>query len=280
MPHQARCYPFHSHSPIERRRRVRILRDVIVWRKDRTRPWAGRGKLRNGFEYVLFFVKTAKFKHHVERLRDVRSAKSWWVKYPERYNPWGMTPDNVWEIPIPVQGSWASSELRHACPFPAELVRRMVELSTDPGDVVFDPFSGSGMVAAVAEADGRLPLGTELNKEFCDIYEEVIRPAVAAADKPEIDVDAADLTGRLITLRALKYPKELVRQLFRTGIERSDIEFVYVDAEPFDQSPKSTGYASITCVLSVRNALTDSQIEDLEARIERASSRAPLSSTA
>lgn len=254
-----------------------VLRDVIIWRKDRTRPWAGRGKLRNGFEYVLFFVKSSKFKHHVDRLRDLRSVKPWWVKYPERYNPWGMTPDNVWDIPIPVQGSWASNELRHACPFPAELVRRIVELSTDEGDIVFDPFSGSGMVAAVAEAGGRVPLGTELNPQFCEVYETVIRPTTVSGAKPEIDMDAGDLTGRLLTLRVLKYPKELMRQLLRTGVDRKTLELAYIEAKPFDQDPRNTNYGTARCVIFVRDTLSEAEVEDVRARVERATSRAPLS---
>ena len=254
-----------------------ILRDVIIWRKDRTRPWTSAGRLRNGFEYVLYFVKSSNFKHRVERLRDLRNLRSWWIKYPERHNPWGMTPDNVWEIPIPVQGSWASNELRHACPFPAELVRRMVQLSTDEGDIVFDPFSGSGMVAAVAEADSRKGLGTELSAKFCGIYRDFVRPTVLAEQGFELDVDATDLTGTLLTLRALKYPKDLVRQLFRTGTPRESIVAVYLGAQPFEMTPRSTDYGDISCVLIVDESMTDVELEDLRQRASRAESRAPLS---
>ncbi|MCP2049317.1 UNVERIFIED_ORG: DNA modification methylase [Paenarthrobacter nicotinovorans] len=254
-----------------------VMRDVIIWRKDRTRPWATAGRLRNAFEYVLYFVKSSQAKHRVERLRDVRSLRSWWVKYPERHNPWGMTPDNVWDIPIPVQGSWATSELRHACPFPDELVRRMVQLSSDEGDVVFDPFSGSGMVAAVAESEGRRPLGTELNADFCSTYEKHIRPSVVQFKTPGLDVDAADLTGALLTLRVLKYPKDLMRQLLRTGVARSKLMGAYVDAAPFDMTPKSTSYGAVTCHLLVSSDTTDDEIEALSERIARAESRPPLS---
>jgi DNA modification methylase len=251
-----------------------ILRDVIIWRKDRTRPWTSAGRLRNAFEYVLYFVKSNQFKHHVERLRDLRNIRSWWVQYPERHNPWGMTPDNVWEIPIPVQGSWASNELRHACPFPEDLVRRMVQLSTDEGDVVFDPFSGSGMVAAVAEADSRRPLGTELSET---IYRDYVRPTVLGAERFELDVDATDLTGTLLTLRALKYPKDLIRQLLRTGTPRTTIIAAFVGAEPFEMTPRSRDYGNLKCVIMVPATMSDDDIADLYLRATRAASRAPLS---
>ncbi len=254
-----------------------ILRDVIIWRKDRTRPWTSAGRLRNGFEYVLYFVKSSNFKHHVERLRDLRNIRSWWIKYPERHNPWGMTPDNVWEIPIPVQGSWASNELRHACPFPAELVRRMVQLSTDEGDIVFDPFSGSGMVAAVAEADSRRGLGTELSEKFCATYRDFVRPTVLAEQGFELDVDATDLTGTLLTLRALKYPKDLVRQLLRTGTPRESIVAVFVGALPFEMTPRSNNYGDVSCVIFVNESLSETELADLKQRTARAEARAPLS---
>ncbi len=254
-----------------------ILREVIIWRKDRTRPWAGPGRLRNGFEYILYFVKTSKFKHHVERVRDVRSLRSWWVKYPERHNPWGMTPDNVWEIPIPVQGSWASTELRHACPFPEELVRRILLLSTDEGDVVFDPFSGSGMVAATAEKESRLPLGTELSAEFCRIYADVIRPNVLTADRPIVDVDAADMTGTLLTLRVLKYPKDLIRQLLRTGEKRAALLGAYVEAAPFEMTPRSTDYGAVECKLVLPDNVSQKVLDETQDRVTRAELVAPLS---
>ncbi len=39
-------------------------------------------------------------------LQNIENFKEWWVKYPERYNPKGMLPTNIWEFSIPTQGSW------------------------------------------------------------------------------------------------------------------------------------------------------------------------------
>lgn len=254
-----------------------ILRDTIIWRKDRTRPWTSKGRLRNGFEYVLFFVKSSSFKYQVDRLRDIRGMRSWWVKYPERHNPWGMTPDNVWDIPIPVQGSWASSELRHACPFPPELVKRIVSLSTDPDDVVFDPFSGSGMVAAVSESEGRRPLGTELNPEFCRTYEEHIRPAQLQASSTSLDVDSLDITGTLLSLRVLKYAKEVTKQLLRSGLPRANILGTIVLAADLSAAPKSSPYASLRCLVITSDTASELEVSELKEVTERVSRVTPLS---
>src|SRR5439155_7245663 len=139
-----------------------MLRDIIIWEKNKTLPWSGRGRLRNAFEYVLLFVKSESFKFHVDRVRDRVRLEQWWVKWPERYNPLGKVPTNVWRIPIPVQGAWKNTDVEHMCPLPPDLVERLILLSSDPGDVVFDPFAGAGVVVAEAQRLGRRGLGIEL----------------------------------------------------------------------------------------------------------------------
>lgn len=254
------------------------LKEVVIWRKDKTRPWAARGRLRNGFEYVLLFARTSKYKFNASRLRDHRSLKSWWVKYPERHNPWGMTPDNVWEIPIPLQGSWASDDLRHACPFPVELVRRMVELSTDPGDIVFDPFSGSGMVAAVASTNERLAFGTELNPEFVEAFKSRILPEVRAELAEPLDIQSsAIMTANLLKLRVLKYPKELLKQVLRQGIERQLLVGAVVTVDDFAASSGPPPYATVRVRVVVGRDTTDFETKKISDAVRLATSRAPLS---
>lgn len=70
----------------------------------------------------------------------------------------------VWTIPPePFSGA-------HFATFPRDLVRRCVLASTKPGDVVFDPFLGSGTVAQVADELGRQWIGCELNREYAAMY--------------------------------------------------------------------------------------------------------------
>lgn len=228
-----------------------VLRDVVIWRKDRTRPWSGRGRLRNAFEYVMMFVRSSNFKYNLDRLRDNQGFKSWWVRYPERHNPWGMAPDNVWDIPIPRQGSWASAEVRHACPLPAELVRRMLLLSTDPGDVVFDPFAGSGMVAAVSDVNGRIGIGTDINPAFVDAFSSKVLPHIRASVKGENLSSSPDMTRRLLTLRVLKYPRELLRQIARSEVASAGIVAAEVETGPFEMDHKTGAYAKAVVTLFV-----------------------------
>lgn len=250
------------------------LREVVIWRKDRTRPWSHHGKLRNGFEYVLLFVKSNSFTFNVDRLRDTGNLKSWWVKYPERHNPWGMTPDNVWEIPIPVQGSWDNSAFRHACPFPPELVRRMVVLSSDEGDVVFDPFAGSGAVVTGANQEGRRGLGVELNPEYVSLFRKNV-PAGRRGKSDSRPVSA--MTQRLLELRMLKYPKELAKQILREGFTTSQVSAVVMEVESVNYKPARTGYGKIECSVVVSDGLSEIESARLAKLLVDVAGRAPLS---
>ncbi len=155
-----------------------LLREIIIWLKDKTLPWSSRGRMRNSFEYILLFVKSDRFKYNVERLREPSDLEQWWVRYPERYNPQGKAPTNVWPVPIPVQGSWANTTIQHACPLPADLIERMLLISTDPGDVALDPFAGSGVVVAEAQRLKRRGLGVELIDEHIQAFHQTVLPEI------------------------------------------------------------------------------------------------------
>jgi DNA modification methylase len=199
------------------------FRDVIIWQKDRTLPWSNGTRLRNAFEYVLLLTKGPEPKYRLDRLREHSDLKEWWVRFPERYSPKGKAPSNVWSIPIPVQGSWGNGELDHSCPLPAELVRRLVLLSTDPGDVVLDPFAGSGVVLAVAERLDRRALGCEIVERHVEEYERIVKPEIQAL------TPNGSLNGRLdskqaqliVNLRILKF----ARVVMQAVAKRRDVQW-------------------------------------------------------
>jgi DNA modification methylase len=127
----------------------------FVWRKDRTYPWLQEGRLRKQHETILLLSKSKDLPLQIDRLREVENITEWWLRYPERYNPYGRAPSDVWLEKIPIQGTWGKPFLKHECPFPPRLVERMIELSTNRGDWVLDPFAGTGVVAAVSRRLGR-----------------------------------------------------------------------------------------------------------------------------
>ena len=65
----------------------------------------------------------------------------------------------------------------HPAPFPEELVKNCLLLSTKPGDIVFDPFMGSGTTALVAEKAGRRWIGCELDEKYISMTNERLTAA-------------------------------------------------------------------------------------------------------
>lgn len=64
----------------------------------------------------------------------------------------------------------------HPTQKPVPLLERLIEVFTDPGDVVIDPVAGSGTTLLAAENLGRESYGFEIKKEFVRAFEEKIRP--------------------------------------------------------------------------------------------------------
>lgn len=198
------------------------LQDMIIWRKNKTLPWSGSGKLRNLIEYICFFTKAQAFKHRPYRVaeRHLPSAR-WVIGWPERYHPLGRAPANIWDIDIPTQGIWSHTRHLHFCPFPQELVARMVALTTDEGDTVLDPFAGVGTVPAQAAVMGRVGRGIELNESYAEYFRQRVLPSFAREwlqSERYRELEYRDQTTEaveILKLRCLKAGKELLRAFDR-----------------------------------------------------------------
>lgn len=141
------------------------LKETIIWNKLKNIPWHSKGYFKNHFEYIFLYVKDRKYKFNMDSVREISDLKKWWLTYPERYNPKGKAPSNVWEFTTPIRG-WGKSYLNHFCPFPFPLVEKILSLSTDENDSVLDPFAGSGSVLATAYVMDRDSVGFDINKEY------------------------------------------------------------------------------------------------------------------
>ena len=201
------------------------LQDIIIWKKDKTVPWSAKGFSQRKFEYILLFSKSPQFKYNIDavRLCDTSQLKEWWVNYPERYNPKGKALDELWEFPIPVQGSWGDKYVRHFCPLPKELVSRIIAISTDEEDVVFDPFAGSGTVLSQSAYMNRKYIGFELNSEYIEMFKrylsETIEDGRIEYEHSKNRDSQANFEDTIINLRVLKYAKLLLVSLKKANIE-------------------------------------------------------------
>lgn len=149
------------------------LKDLIIWNKTKNIPWNAKGRFKNHFEYIFFYVKNEKYKFNIDKIREIANLKKWWLTYPERYNPKGKAPSNIWEFITPIRG-WGNGYLNHVCPFPFPLVERIISISTDEKDLIFDPFAGSGSAIAMAYAMNRNSVGIDINKKYKERFEEEV----------------------------------------------------------------------------------------------------------
>ena len=77
--------------------------------------------------------------------------------------------NNVWHIaPVP------PNAIDHPCPYPGELVRRLVLLYSDAGDEVLDPFLGSGQTALAALRQGRRCVGYDVERSYLELAERTV----------------------------------------------------------------------------------------------------------
>lgn len=117
------------------------LRQEIVW--DRRRSMVFNARMFPPSDERIYWM-----------VRD-GADHAWNQEATKNLSVWQLTP------PTDVDG--------HPCPFPEALVTRCVAATTSPGEVVLDPFSGSGTTLAVAKQIGRRAIGIELDERYCEI---------------------------------------------------------------------------------------------------------------
>lgn len=132
-------------------------------------------------ESILHLRKTKKFSLNIDEIRIPYGNHT--LKYPARSqaessqysngkkrssvwtpNPLGAKPKDVLEIPTTCNGM--GEKTKHPTQKPEELLRKLILSSSKIGDIVLDPFSGSGTTLVVAEQLQRLWLGCDLNEEY------------------------------------------------------------------------------------------------------------------
>ena len=135
------------------------LKNIIIWNFD----WGGSTNKRfcSRYEYVFWFTK--KKDKYTFNLEDVKIPA---LNYrPDRYKSQLKNPTDVWKISL-VSGN-SPERTEHPAQYPEELIERIIKVSTNPGDLVLDPFMGSGTTAAVAKKLGRNYIDLEQNPLYC-----------------------------------------------------------------------------------------------------------------
>jgi len=124
-------------------------------------------------EKFLWYVKdSSEYMFNLDAIRDPD------VKYPNqkkngklKCNPLGKNPSDVWQIPKVTSGRDRASKERtpHPAQFPLALIDRIIRASSNEGDIVLDPFLGSGTTAISALTNGRKCIGFEVLPDYCEL---------------------------------------------------------------------------------------------------------------
>jgi len=99
----------------------------------------------------------------------------------EEFKAWTR---NVWNIPA---GN-AERDLDHPCKFPLELPRRLIKLYSYVGDVVLDPFCGSGVTLRAAMDLDRRAIGIDISRRYCAMSANRCRQQLLFAPRPTLPV--------------------------------------------------------------------------------------------
>lgn len=138
-------------------------------------------------EDILYFAKSSQFTFNLD---DIRVPQKY---YRERNNMAGANPGDVWTFS---HVHYCSVErLPHPTQKPEALLERIIKASSNPGDVVLDPFVGSGTTCRVAQVLERNWLGIDLNPEYISMSQQRL-------DAPFEGFDSLDL-------RVKRTPKDL-----------------------------------------------------------------------
>lgn len=150
----------------------------ITWQREKGR--GAKSNWKNGMEDIWYAVKNpADYYFDVEAVKMKRKViapyrvngkpKDW--EEGEDGNFRLTYPSNFWDdISIPF---WSMPEnTDHPTQKPEKLYAKLILASSRPGDVIFDPFLGSGTASVVAKKLGRQYVGIELNEEYCMLAEK------------------------------------------------------------------------------------------------------------
>jgi site-specific DNA-methyltransferase (adenine-specific)/modification methylase len=137
------------------------VKNIIIWEKPNAMPNMTRRTLTHSIEFVVWAVKGKNWIFNYESLRELNPETQ------KDGSPKMMR--DVWRFPV-VQGEerlrLPNGRALHPTQKPEALVKRCLVASTKPGDLVVDPFMGSGTTAAVAAEIGRNSLGFDMEEHY------------------------------------------------------------------------------------------------------------------
>lgn len=152
-------------------KRFKVL-NRITWQREKGR--GARLNWKNGMEDIWFVAKSSRYTFNPDAVKQRRRViapyrdggipKDW--EQTEQGNFRNTCASNFWDdISIPY---WSMAEnTAHPTQKPEKLLAKLILASSNEGDIVFDPFLGSGSTSVTAKKLGRHYVGIEQNEQYC-----------------------------------------------------------------------------------------------------------------
>ena len=182
------CADWRSSGAIERvAGKYLVVRNRITWEREK-----GRGAManwKNCSEDIWFCTVSDEYTFNVDAVKLKRRVIAPYTTADGEPKDWEKSangnyrltyPSNLWtDLTVPF---WSMPEnTDHPTQKPEKLLARIILASSKPGDVVLDPFLGSGTASVVAKKLGRRYVGIEIDERYCCLAEK--RLAMADQDK-------------------------------------------------------------------------------------------------
>ena len=206
------------------RQRGWLWTEEFIWHKKNCYPGKWPNRFRDAWERLLQFNLQRKFKMnqdavmvpvgdwHASRMRTLsatdraRDESKVGSGFGKKVANWldrnKVYPNNV------LHRATECSNRQHSAAFPYWLPEWFIDLFTDAGDVVLDPFVGSGTTAFAALDKGRCVIGIEIHKPYCDTLKGQLEEKYGASS------EAGRMTASQIVWGCTNSPYDLLNKLF------------------------------------------------------------------
>ncbi len=177
------------------------LRQDIIWNKPNPMPESVRDRCTKAHEYIFLLTKQRDYYYDNEAIKEKAVGERWGGNTPINMNNTkdtdnqfsGLTRQrkmvydkrnkrSVWTVnKKPYKGA-------HFAVYPPELIEPCILAGSEKGDIVLDPFMGSGTTAAVAKSLGRDYIGCELHEDYGNLIQKRVREYHPVPD-PEVNIE-------------------------------------------------------------------------------------------
>lgn len=150
--------------------------DNLIWHKPNARPGAYGKRPKDAFEHVYHFALSREHYYDLSAIGRPYRKRPRRARAPKPTQPSGTPvdnrtayrrgwadPGNVFTIAVPRNGT------DHPAVMPSELAGKLIRLGSRPGEVVLDPFCGSGTTCLEAKRLGRRYIGIDLHRQYVEL---------------------------------------------------------------------------------------------------------------